>query len=304
MVGFIPQIFHQGQLLGVHLRRHLLQDAIAGSLVGQRGDDHIAVLVLPAGPQAHASRAGLIHRQKLVSRRDDLRLRGEIRAGDVFAQVVDRAFRRLQQQDAGPGHFPQIVRGDVRRHAHGDARRPVQQHIGQARGQQLRLFQGAVEIGRPVDGALGQLRQQGLGVRLELGFRVAHGGEGLGIVHGPPVALPVNQWVAVTEILRHQRHGLVTGGVAMGVELADHIPHGAGGFLELGGGAQAQFGHGVNDAPLHGLQAIADVGQGPVQDDIHGVIQVGLFRELLQGPDFRLVLRKIEGERVCHAFRS
>ena len=67
----------------------------------------------------------------------------------------------------------------------------------------------------------------------------------------------------------------------MGMELADNVPHRAGRFLELGGCAQAQFGHGVDDSPLYRLQTIADMGQGAVQNDIHGVVQVCFFSKFV-----------------------
>ena len=50
----------------------------------------------------------------------------------------------------------------------------------------------------------------------------------------------------------------------------------------LGVGRQAKFGHGVNDAPLHRLQPVADMGQGPVENDVHGIVQVRLFGEDFQ----------------------
>ncbi len=69
----------------------------------------------------------------------------------------------------------------------------------------------------------------------------------------------------------------------MGMELAQHVTHGAGGFLELGGGGEPQLRHGVDDAPLDRLQAVSDVGQGAVEDDVHGVVQIRLLRKLVQG---------------------
>ncbi len=69
----------------------------------------------------------------------------------------------------------------------------------------------------------------------------------------------------------------------MGVVLADDIADGARRLLELGLGGQPQLGHGVDDAPLHRLEPVGDVGQGPVQDHVHGVVQVGLLGKVLEG---------------------
>ena len=67
------------------------------------------------------------------------------------------------------------------------------------------------------------------------------------------------------------------------MEFAQYITHGTGGFLVLGAGLQPQFGHGIDNTPLHRFKPIANGGQGPVHNDVHGVVQVGLFREGLQG---------------------
>ena len=66
------------------------------------------------------------------------------------------------------------------------------------------------------------------------------------------------------------------------MELAEHITDRPGRFLELCRGRQTQFGHGIDDAPLDRLETVADVRQSPVENDVHGVIEVGLFREMAQ----------------------
>ena len=298
MVGFIAQVLQHRQFLRLHLRGHLFQNLVAGRLVGQRGHDDVAALLLPPGPQFHGTGTAAIDFLDFMGRRDDFRLGGEVGAFDMLEQVLNRAPGPLQQADTGAGHFPQVVGRDVRRHAHGNARGAVQQDIGQARRQQLRLLQGAVEIGYPVGGALPQLRQQRLAVGFEPGFRVAHGRKRLGIVHGTPVPLAVDDGIAVTEVLGHQHHGLVAGAVPVGVELADDVAHRARRFLELGGRAQPQFRHGVDDAPLYRLQPVADMRQRPVQDDIHRVIQVCSFGEFVQRLGF--VLLEIQDEIFRH----
>ncbi len=63
----------------------------------------------------------------------------------------------------------------------------------------------------------------------------------------------------------------------MGMKLTDHITHGAGRFLEFRIGPKAELTHGVNDAPLYRLQAIADVWQGPVENHVHRIIEVRLL---------------------------
>jgi hypothetical protein len=64
------------------------------------------------------------------------------------------------------------------------------------------------------------------------------------------------------------------------VELADHVADGARRLLGLVPGRQAELAHGVDDAPLHRLEAVGDVRQGAVEDDVHRVVEVRLLGEL------------------------
>jgi hypothetical protein len=70
------------------------------------------------------------------------------------------------------------------------------------------------------------------------------------------------------------------------VKLAQHVAHGARRFLVLGGRAEAQFAHGVDDAPLHRLEAVAEVRQGAVQHHVHRVVEVGGFGVFAQRDPF------------------
>lgn len=102
----------------------------------------------------------------------------------------------------------------------------------------------------------------------------------------PPVTLAVHQGIAVAERLGHQHHRFIARRIAVGVELTEHVTDGTRRLLVLGIGVQAQLTHGVDDAPLHGLQAVADMRQGTVHDHVHGVIEVGIFGEFSQRPAF------------------
>ena len=68
----------------------------------------------------------------------------------------------------------------------------------------------------------------------------------------------------------------------MGMELADDITDSARRFLELGRRFQAQLAHRIHDTPLYRLEAVSHMGQRPVEDDVHGIIQVSLFRILFE----------------------
>ena len=62
--------------------------------------------------------------------------------------------------------------------------------------------------------------------------------------------------------MRHADHGVVDGRVAVRMEFSHGGTHDRGALAEASLGVEAQVGeHGVEDAPLDGFEAVADVGQ-------------------------------------------
>jgi hypothetical protein len=66
------------------------------------------------------------------------------------------------------------------------------------------------------------------------------------------------------------------------VIFTQHVADGAGGLFEFRAGVQPQLGHRIDDATLDRFQAIANKRQRPVHDDVHGVVQVSIFRKFMQ----------------------
>ena len=247
----------------------------------QRGDHHGAVFFIPHRAHAHGAATVLVDFADFRTRGNDFGFGREVRALHDIQQIVERGFRLLNQGDGGFRHFTQVVRRNVRRHTDRNPGGAVQQDVRQTRGQHLRLLQRTVEVRYPVNGPLPQLAQQHFGIFREAGFGITHRREGFRIVRRPPVPLTIHQRVAVRERLRHQHHCFIAGAVAVRMVFTQYVTDGTGGFLELGGGIQPQFGHRIHDAALNGLQAIPDKRQRPVHDDVHGVVQIGVFREFM-----------------------
>ena len=219
----------------------------------------------------------MVGAQQLVTRRNNVSPGRVVGALDVFTEIFDRRFRLFQQMDGSIGHFTQVMRRDIRRHTHRNTGSTIEQYHWQTCGQQDRLLHGAIEIGCPVDRPLAQFRQQHFRKSRQARFGVAHGSKGFGIVLSAPVTLPVDQRVAERERLCHVYHGFVAGRITVRVEFAQHIADGACGFLELGARRQPELGHGIDNPPLDRLEPVADMRQGAVENDIHGIVQVGLF---------------------------
>ena len=180
----------------------------------------------------------------------------------------------LHQLDGRVDDFGEIVRRNVGGHADRDAARAVDDQIGNARGQHRRLEGGLVVVGREVHGLHLDVGQHFAGNALHAALGVTHG-RGRIAIHRAEVALPVHQRIAQREGLRHAHQRVVDGRVAVGMvdahRLADDL--GAlGVFLVV---LQAHLAERVEHAPMHGLEAVAGIGQRAPDDHRHRVVEIG-----------------------------
>jgi hypothetical protein len=138
VVGEVLDVGDALQLLGLHERLDPLDDLLRADVVRQLGH-HDA---LPAGRHrldarlgSHAERAapGLV-RLADAAQPDDLAAGGQVRSGYEAHQVVQARPRRGDQVAQCLHHLDQVVRGHVGGHAHRDARRAVDQQVGQGGG--------------------------------------------------------------------------------------------------------------------------------------------------------------------------
>ena len=106
-------------------------------------------------------------------------------------------------------------------------------------------------------------------------FGVSHG-RGVVAVHRTEVALAVDQQVPQREWLRHTYDGVVYRRITMRVVLTDHVTDHTGGFLVRFVPVVTQFAHRIQNAAMHGLQAITRIGQCTPDNDAHRVVEVGL----------------------------
>ena len=174
-----------------------------------------------------------------------------------------------------------VVRGDAGRHADGDARGAVGQQVREVGGQDDRLGVLAVEGSAEIDGLLVDALQQGGGRVRQPRLGVAVGG-GVIAVDVAEVALAVDQRIALGEVLGEAHERVVDGLVAVRMELADDVADHAGAFLVGAVGVELQLAHGVQDAPVHGLEAVAHVGQRAAHDGGERVGEIALLQGILE----------------------
>ena len=74
--------------------------------------------------------------------------------------------------------------------------------------------------------------------------------------------------------MRQTHHRVVHGRVAVGMVPAEHVADAGGGFFERLVRGQIVLIHGVEDAPVHGLETVAYIRQRTPDDDRHGILDV------------------------------
>ena len=284
-VGLVAQVGDALEALVLDLIGNVLDQTALVDLIGQLGHDDadpaLAVLLkFRASAHEDPAPAGRIGGADAGAAQDDA-LGREIRALDVLHDVGKLRLGVVQDLDAGVNDLAQVVGRDVGRHADRDARRAVHQQVREAGGQDLGLLPGLVEVRDPVDDLLVDVAEHLVGDLRHSGLGVTVGRRGVA-VDGAEVAVSLDQPVAHGEVLRQTHHGVVDGGVAVGMVAADDVAH-AGRRLAKGlVRGQVVLIEGIENAPMHRLETVAHVGQGPVHDDGHRIFHKGGFHFLDQ----------------------
>ena len=284
-VRLIPQVGDALDPLFVYQLRNALHKAGLVHLIGYlRNDDAAAVscVLLNLRPRAHDDLAAA----RAVGAGDahlahDDAARGKVRPGQVLHEFIHRDVGLVDHRHQRIHRLAQIVRRDIRRHTHRNAARAVDQQVWHAAGQHRRLHERLVEVRHEIDRVLLDVGHHLGGHFGKPRLGVAHGRRAVA-VHRAEVAVSLHQRIARGEGLRKAHHGLIDRGVAMRMVFAEAVAHDTRALAEGLVGLKPQLVHGVEDAPVHGLQAIAYVRQGPVDDDRHGVGDEAGFHLLLQ----------------------
>ncbi len=198
----------------------------------------------------------------------------EVGPGDEIHDLVERGVRVLDEIDQAVADLPQVVGRDVGRHAHGDPRAAVDQEVRELGRQDLGHGQALVVVRDEVDRVLFDVGHHLFGQLGHPDFGVAHGRRRVAVDRAE-VALAVDQEIAHAEVLGHPDQRVIGRLVAVGVVFADDVADDAGRFLIGLVVGRPRLVQGVEDAAVDGLQAVLDVGDGPADDDAHGVVEVG-----------------------------
>ena len=231
-VGLVAHVGDAVDLLLAHQLGDLLDQPGLVDLVGDLGgDDGLApalgvLLDLGARPHEQAAAAGAVGLADAAAAADEAAV-GKSGPGTSSSSSSTVMSGLLDDGDGRVDDLAQVVRRDVGRHADRDAGRAVDQQVRQPRGQDRRLGLLVVVVGLEVDRLLVDVGQQLLADLLHAALGVAVGRRRIAVDRAE-VALPVDERVAHGEVLRQAHQGVVAGGVAVRVELAEHVADHAG----------------------------------------------------------------------------
>src|ERR1051325_10208383 len=275
-VAFVAHVRNAVNLLILRQLGNALDERGFVHLVGDFGDDDVLAVLgdfFDGGLRAHGEAAapGFVCRLDAFAAGNVAASR-EVRPGDDLEHFFERSVRLLDHQHGGIDDFAQVVRRNVGSHTHSDAARTVDQEIRHARGQNGRLFFRFVEIRGEVDGFFLDVREEFFGNSRKARFRVPHRRRHVA-VHGAEVALAVHQRIAHVEVLGHADQRVVHRRVAVRVIFAEDFADDLRAFAVGARGSQTQLIHAEKNAPVHGLQAIAHVGERAPDDHAHRVVE-------------------------------
>ncbi len=195
----------------------------------------------------------------------------------------------------GLDDLDEVVRRDVGRHPDRDPGRAVDDQVGDRRGQDRRLGLARVVVGLEVDGVLVDRGGHRDGRRQHPALGVAH--RRWGVVGGAEVAVTVDEGHPHRPRLREAHECVIDRGVAVRVQATHHLADDPSALDVPAVGTQAHVVHRVEDPPLHRLEAVAGIRQGPGVDDAVGVFEEG-GAHLVADVDVEDVLLEVVGQRL------
>ena len=276
-VGFIAQIGNAVDAFVAHQFSNAFDHRGLVHLIGNFADDDrrfVALAFFKTDAATHHDRAAacVIGRARAGTTQHDAAGR-KIRGRHNFNQVFNGNIGIVDQRDAGINNFAQIMRRHIGRHADGNARRAIDQQIGEFSRQNLRLAFRAVIVILKIDRVFIDVIDQRMRRLRHAHFGISHGGGAIA-VHRAEIALTINELQTHRKALRHAHQGVVNRLVAMRVIFTDHVTDHAGRFAIGLVEVVALLAHRKQDAAMHRLQPVARVRQRTAHNHAHRVIEI------------------------------
>ena len=236
---------------------------------------------VPGAAEPDRSRPRSVDLLDLLGRVENLPAGREVGPLDVAAQLRVADILVVEQLHERRADLAEVVRRDVRGHADGDARRAVDQQVRQPRRQDDRFGLRPVVVGPEGDGRLIDFGEKLVADARQAAFGVAHRRRAVAVERAE-VAGAVHERIAERERLRHPHQRFVERRVAVGMVAAHDVADDLRALAVLDVGGQVLLPHRVENAALHGLEAVADVRQRARRDDRERVVEIARLRRLVQ----------------------
>ena len=226
-VAMVHHIGDAFDALLIHHRRDLFEQLRLIHLVGNFVDDDLLAILahlLDLGARTDlelsaAGRVGLLESLPTQNKSAG----GKIRTLHKFQHLRQRGFGMLDLVNHRIDDLGEIVRRNIGRHPHRDARRSVHQQIGNARRQNFRLGLAIVVVRLEIDRLFIEVFEQRGRHARQAGFGVPVGRRRIAI-HRAEIALALHQRIAHGERLRQPHQGIVDRQVAVRMILAHASP--------------------------------------------------------------------------------
>ena len=307
-VRLIADIADALELLVVYQFRDLGNQRRLVDHVRNLGDnDALAVVChrLDIGLGAHddAAAAGGISVIDAPAAQDQAASR-EVWSLDTLHEFLIGRIRLRDQLDHAVDDLAEIMRRDVGRHTDGDAGGTIDQQVRIARRHDDGLHERFVKVWREIDRFLVDICEH---LKIQLAHArlgVSHGG-GAVTVDRAEVALAIHQRIARGKILRQAHQRAVNGGVAVRMILTQNVADDTRALTIRLIRRDAQLVHGIENAAVNRLEAVAHIGQRAGNDDRHRVGDEGRLHLVFQVDRAdTLDIRQITGQIVLEIQRS
>ena len=272
------------ELTSVHEVCDFLLDRLDRGLIGEFGDDYArgAPRLLDLGDRTQLDRAlpcpvGI----KDALAPQDRGAGGKIGPFDEPHELVGTGIRMLEHMQRCVDHLTQVVRRDVGGHTHRDPLGAVYEEVREPGGQDHGLVGRTVVVRHQVHGLFVDPGKQLEGQGCEPALGVPHGRRSLVGACAPEIPVTVDQGEPEAEVLHHAHQCVVDGQVTMGVIRTHDLAHDLGAFRVGPVGSKVLIVHRVEDPAVDRLQPVPHVGQGPLHDDGHRVLEERALHLLL-----------------------
>ena len=211
--------------------------------------------------------------------------------GNIRFGVVDKVDRRVYS-------FGDVVRRDVACHTDCDTARSVDEKFGDLRRHYFGFLQTAVVVVAHIDGVFVEIGHDLARDFSHSRFGVPHCSRAVAVDRAE-VALTVNEGVTHREILRHSDKCLVNCLVAVRMVFTDNVADDSRRLFVSRVVGVSEFLHREEHSAVNRFQTVSDIGQRPVGNDAHRIVDERRFHGVFDRDIFNFAVYQFVH---CHCF--